>query len=217
MAILSRRSGEKSLVLGAVVFIIATIAGFVIGIMGLTGEKTSLDEAFASGLSGGEIVSGVPAYGGNQYALKVKHTVKSIPVGNDYYFYICSEDEESLLAVRASKDFGRNFDEEFRNYKNIRIKGKVKRMKYETRTSLNSDEIVVGDRYIDLLSTRMSILWLIVGVLGLICIVLFIMANRSRQYDGSYSEASGSKVMNAVLAGGFIAFSFLLIYVVAHT
>ena len=63
MAILSRRSGEKSLVLGAVVFIIATIAGFVIGIMGLTGEKTSLDEAFASGLSGGEIVSGVPANG----------------------------------------------------------------------------------------------------------------------------------------------------------
>lgn len=89
-------------------------------------------------------------------------------------------------------------------------------MSYETRTSLNSDEIVVGDRYIDLLSTRMSILWIITGVLGVVCIVLFILANRSRQYDDSYSEASGSKVMNAVLAGGFIAFSFLFIYVLAH-
>ena len=216
MRFTSRASNGKGLLLGAVLFIIVTIAGFVIGITGFTGEKKSLDEAFTSGLSGGEIVSGVPAYGSNSYALKVKHTVKSIPVGNDYYFYICSEDGESLLAVRASKNFGRNFDEEFNNYKNIRIKGKVKRMLYETRTSLNSDEIVVGDRYIDLLSTRMSILWLIVGVLGAICIVLFIMANRRRQYDGSYSEASGSMVLKALIGGSFLAYSFLLIYVLAH-
>ncbi len=217
MGFTSRVSNGKGLIWGSILFIVAAITSLVIGIMGFTGEKKSLDEAFVSGLGGGEIVSGVPAYGSSSYALKVKHTVKSIPVGNDYYFYICSEDEDSLLAVRAPKDFGKNFDEEFRNYKNIRIKGKVRRMSYETRTSLNSDEIVVGDRYIDLLSTRMSILWIITGVLGVVCIVLFILANRSRQYDDSYSEASGSKVMNAVLAGGFIAFCFLFIYVLAHT
>ena len=214
MAILSRRSGEKSLVLGAVVFIIATIAGFVIGIMGLTGEKISLDEAFASGLSGGEIVSGVPAYGGNQYALKVKHTVRSIPVGDDYYFYIAPEDEDNVIAVRASKDFGNNFDSEYNNINGISIKGKAKKMNYKVRDSLSTG--FGDDYYIDLLSTRMSILWLIVGALGLICMILFAVSNIKKKNDDFFSETAASKVINAVIACGFIAMGVLLIYVLVH-
>ena len=214
MAILSRRSGEKSLVLGAVVFIIATIAGFVIGIMGLTGEKISLDEAFASGLSGGEIVSGVPAYGGNQYALKVKHTVRSIPVGDDYYFYIAPEDEDNVIAVRASKDFGNNFDSEYNNINGISIKGKAKKMNYKVRDSLSTG--FGDDYYIDLLSIRMSILWLIVGALGLICMILFAVSNIKKKNDDFFSETAASKVINAVIACGFIAMGVLLIYVLVH-
>lgn len=214
MAILSRRSGEKSLILGAVVFIIATIAGLVLGITGLTGEKKSLDEAFASGLSGGEIVSGVPAYGGNQYALKVKHTVRSIPVGDDYYFYIASEDEEKTLAVRASKDFGSNFGSEYNNISNVSIKGKAKKMNYKVRDSLSTG--FGDDYYIDLLSTRMSVLWLIVGALGLICMILFAVSNIKKKNDDFFSETAASKVINAVLACGFIAMGVLLIYVLVH-
>ena len=121
MAIFSKKSSEKSIIWGALLFIAITIAGFIIGIKGLTGEKVSLNDAFANGLDRGEIVSGVPSYGIDHYALKVKHTVRGIPVGNDYYFYIIDENDENALVVRASKDFGVNGTDEH----HITVQGKV--------------------------------------------------------------------------------------------
>lgn len=216
MALFSRRSSGKSIVGGAVIFVIATIAGFVMGVMGLTGEKKSLDEAFSTGISAGEIVSGVPAYGSNQYVLKVKHTVRSIPVGNDYYFYIASEDEEDVLAVRASKDFGSNFDGEYSNSKNIKIKGKVKRMSYDVRNSLSGGSGYGDDYYIDLLSSRMSILWLIAGSLGLLCIILFVLLNMKKKNDDFFGETAAAKAIGGIIFAGFVAMGLILIYVCAH-
>ena len=216
MAIFSKKSSEKSVIWGALFFIVITIAGIVMGIKGLTGDKVSLSEAFANGLDGGEIVSGVPEYGADHYALKVKHTVRGIPVGNDYYFYIANENEDSVLVVRAPKDFGKNFDGEFKNTKNVRIKGKVKRMDYKVRSSLSSDSVYGGDHYIDLLSNRMALLFLIGGVVGVLTIILFILVNMKKKNDDFFSETTASKVLNGVMAGGFLIVAVLTIYVLAH-
>lgn len=214
MALFRRSSSEKSARWGALFFIIITVASFIMGIRGFTGQNVTLDDAFANGISGGEIVSGTPVYGGNQYALKVKHTVRSIPVGNDYYYYILSEDEESILAVRAPKDFGKNFDGEYKNTKNVRIKGKVKRMDYKVRNSLSSG--YGDDYYIDLLSSRMSILWLTVGILNLIIIGLFVFLNIKKNNDSYFSETAVYKALGAFMLCAFIAAGVLLIYVMSH-
>ena len=217
MAIFSQKSSEKSIIWGALLFIAITIAGFIIGIKGLTGEKVSLNDAFANGLDRGEIVSGVPAYGIDHYALKVKHTVRGIPVGNDYYFYIIDENDENALVVRASKDFGKNFDSEYQNSKNVRIKGKVKRMDYKVRSSLSDNGGYGGDYYIDLLSNRIAIMWLVVGIVGLLTIIIFVVTNMKKKNDDFFEGTTVSKVMNGAMAGGFLIVAVLVIYVLAHT
>jgi hypothetical protein len=216
MAIFSKKSSEKSIIWGALFFIGITIAGFVMGIMGLTGNKVSLSDAFANGLNRGDIVSGVPEYGIDHYALKVKHTVRGIPVGNDYYFYIVDGNDENAFVVRAPKNFGKNFDGEYKNAKNVRIKGKVKRMDYKVRNSLSEGGAYAGDYYIDLLSNRMAVMWLGAGIAGLFTIILFIVTNIKKKNDEFFEGSTASKVMNGAMAGGFIIVAVLVIYVLAH-
>ena len=207
---------KVSPVWGILIFVILTLFCIGYGISGLTGEKVTLDEAFTSGLDGGEIVSGIPPYGSNHYNLRIENRVNFIPMGSDYYFMILSEDEERALIVRAPKDFGDNFDGEYKNFSNKSIRGKVKKSNSKVENNFRLDNPMAMNKfqtsmYIDMTSTRLSIMWLAVGIFNILMTVVLIMRMKKSQYDDYV--ATGKKVgLAAFLIIGVIAATVVLIY-----
>ena len=200
----------------ALVFVVfGLIALFCIGygITGFVGEKVTLDEAFSSGLDGGEIVSGVPPTGSNQYNLKVKNRVNMIPLGDEYYFLICSENEDKAFIVRAEKEFGDNFDGEYKNFRNKAIKGKVKRTNSRVESNFTYDRMLDSAVFIDLTSTRLSIMWIIAGILSIVLIICFAIQTKKNKYDEYMSTGTKVGLGSAMLISMLVA-GCLIIYLI---
>lgn len=211
----SYENRQASPVTAAVVFGIIIIIALYFGISGLIGGgKVSLDSAFESGMDKGSIVSGVPPYGAPQANLDYEHGVDSIPIGHEYYYMILSEDQQTILLVRADKHFGENFDSE--SYKNINgtsIKGKVRMTskdvtaKFSELTQLEEPEL----KYIDTTYVSRSIKWFIIAAINLLLIIVLIVNNAVFGRNGRPRGLVGA-VTGLVSIAGMLAAGYLLIY-----
>lgn len=197
-------------------FALMSLLGFFMGISGFIKESRTLDEAFGKGLEKGTCVSGVPAYGVNEYSLDYVHKINFIPILHEYYFVISSEDQSEILLVRAPKDFGENFDgDTFRNLTGVEIKGNVKSTADKVSEHFRKAGAVDLDAYIDLLSTRRNIEWLIIGVFN--ALLLIWIAVRTVKHTDQFSKATGAeKIWGSIIFIGYAYSVYLLICMMAQ-
>jgi hypothetical protein len=208
-----RGGGKKPSPVIAIIFLVLLAAlGLFMGISGFFKEKISLDDAF-NNMETGKSVSGVPAYGASHPNFEYKHKFSVFPLMTEYYYIILSDDMKNGLLVRADKDFGDNFDvSDHVNSGGIKIKGNVKSTsrKVEENFSGLDYRMVNNDCYIDLLSTKMNIRWLIIGIYNVIALVCVAVNLKKNGVGGSPSTALG-KVIAAVVVVGAMYCTYLLV------
>ena len=199
-----------------VYLIFAGLALFCIckGILGLVGERVTLDEAFSTGLKGGEIVSGIPAYGSNHYNLAIDNSINTVPLGMEYYYMILSEDQQKAFVVRGPKNFGDNFDEDNKNFRNITIKGKVKQANEEVRRTFGYnlgtvDRFSLEYFYIDLTNTWLCILWLTAGMLNILIFVTIVVHTNEFGSDGTRIILTFASLIAVIVAGILLAYLYM--------
>lgn len=201
-----------------IVLVILAALGLFMGISGFFKAEMSLGDALATGPKSGKCVSGVPAYGAAHPNFEYSHKLSFIPLINEYYYLVMSEDMQSGVLVRADKDFGKNFSsEDYSNITGIRIKGNVKSTSKKVRETFTGIDYraVHSSYYIDLLSTRMSIYWLIIGiynVIALVCVVINLIKNGV----GSSPATVVGKVLSVVLMLGAFYCTYLLVVMIVQ-
>lgn len=211
----SYETRQASPVTAFIVFAIIVILSLYFGISGLIGGgEVSLDSAFESGMDKGSIVSGVPPYGAPQANLDYEHGINSITIGHEYYYMILSEDQQTILLVRADKHFGENFDSE--SYKNINgtsIKGKVRMTsndvtaKFGELTQLDEPEL----KYIDTTYVSRSIKWFIIAAINILLIIFVALNYAIFGRNGRPSGLVGG-VIGLLSVAGMLAAGYLIIY-----
>lgn len=211
-------SKKPSPIIAIIFFVLLAALGLFKGISGFFNESISLEEAFQNGLSSGKSVSGEPAYGANHPNFEYRHKLCGLPLLDEYYYIILSDDKQSGLLVRADKDFGENFDSE--NYNNIsgtEIKGNVKSTSRKVQENFSGMDyrMVNNTYYIDLLSNKMNIRWLIIGIYNVIALVCAAVNIKKNGVGGSPSTALG-KVIAAVMIIGALVCTYLLLYMIVQ-
>ena len=200
-----------------IVLAVLAVLGLFMGISGMTKKSQSLDDAFKMGYKDGSCVSGEPAYGAHHPNFEYSHRICGLPILKEYYYIILSDDEQSGLLVRADKDFGDNFDSEnYNNISGIKIKGNVKSTSRKVKENFSGSDyrILPNEYYIDLLSNKMNIRWLIIGIYNALAVVLLtihFIKNR-----GSAPETAVGKIMAAVMIIGALVCTYLLLYMIVQ-
>ena len=200
-----------------IIMVLLAALGLFKGISGFFNESISLEEAFQNGLSSGKSVSGEPAYGANHPNFEYRHKLCGLPLLDEYYYIILSDDKQSGLLVRADKDFGENFDSEnYNNISGIEIKGSVKSTSRKVQENFSGIDYRTIDnvKYIDLLSNKMNIRWLIIGIYNALAVVLLtihFIKNR-----GSAPETAVGKIIAAVMIIGALVCTYLLLYMIVQ-
>jgi len=196
-----------------IVLILLAALGLFMGISGMMKSEQTLDDAFANGLDRSKCVSGVPAYGAHQPNFEYRHRIAGfVPLLNEYYYLIMPEGMDKGFLVRADKDFGENFASgTFENISGIEIKGNVKSTSRKVQENFSGMDyrIVDNAEYIDLLTTKMNIRWLIIGIYNALAVVLLIIHFAKNR--GSAPATVVGKITAAVMfIGAFVCTYFLL-------
>lgn len=203
----------------AIIFLALLAAlGLFMGISGFFKTEMSLDDALTTGPQPGKYVSGVPAYGANHANFEYSHKLSFIPLINENYYLVMSEDMQKGVLVRAGKDFGENFSsEDYSNITGIKIKGNVKSASRKVQDTFSGMDYraVHSSYYIDLLSTRMSIYWLIIGIYNVIVLVCIVI-NLIKNGVGASPATVAGKITAGVLLLGAIYCTYLLIVMIVQ-
>ena len=201
------------------IIIMALLAalGLFMGISGMTKKSQSLDDAFKLGYKDGVCVSGVPSYGAHHPNFEYSHRICGLPLLKEYYYIILSDDKQSGLLVRADKDFGENFDSEnYNNISGVKIKGNVKSTSRKVQENFSGIDYRTIDnvKYIDLLSNKMNIRWLIIGIYNALAVVLLIIHFIKNR--GSAPETAVGKIIAGVMIVGALVCTYLLLYMIVQ-
>ncbi len=219
MSLTDFSGGRKQPSPAAAIIVLAILAalGLFMGISGFFKAEMSLDDALATGPKSGKCVSGVPAYGANHPNFEYSHKLSFIPLINEYYYLVMSEDMQSGVLVRADKDFGKNFSsEDYSNITGIRIKGNVKSTSKKVRETFTGIDYraVHSSYYIDLLSTKMSIYWLIIGIYNVIALVCVIIHLKKNGVGSSPATVAGKITAGVLVLGSFYCTYLLIVMIV---
>ncbi|WP_173473103.1 hypothetical protein [Eubacterium ruminantium] len=68
-----------------------------------------------------------------------KHTINFIPIGTEHYYGAICDDRTTLLLIRESKSFDKNFDENSLSEKDVIVKGKVRKLDSKLQRELSSE------------------------------------------------------------------------------
>ena len=200
-----------------IIMVLLAALGLFKGISGFFNESISLEEAFQNGISSGKSVSGEPAYGASHPNFEYSHKISGLPILKEYYYIIMSDDMQHGLLVRADKDFGENFDSDtYKNISGVEIKGNVKSTSRKVKENFSGSDyrILPNEYYIDLLSNKMSIRWLILGIYNALAVVLLtihFIKNR-----GSAPETVVGKCIAGVMIVGALVCTYLLVYMLVQ-
>ena len=200
-----------------IVMVLLAALGFFMGISGMMKKSQSLDDALTNGFEHGSRVSGVPSYGANHPNFEYTHKLGFIPLINEYYYIILSDDMQHGVLVRADKDFGKNFDSEsYSNISGIEIKGNVKSTSKKVQENFSGIDYrnIRSTEYIDLLYNKMNIIWLIIGIYNALAVVRLIIHFAKNQ--GSAPETAVGKITAGVMIVGAFVCTYLLIYMLVQ-
>lgn len=200
-----------------IVLVLLAALGLFMGISGFFKSEMSLDDALKTGPKPGKYVSGVPAYGANHPNFEYSHKLSVIPLINENYYLVMSEDMDKGVLVRADEDFGKNFSsEDYSNITGIKIKGNVKSTSSKVQNNFSGIDYrsVHNSYYIDLLSTKMNIYWLIIGVYNLIALVCVAVNLKKNGVGGSPATALGKVIAGVLVLGAFYCTYLLIVMIV---
>lgn len=191
---------KKPLIGPAGIVVIILLAGIwyiVSGVIGLQKQAQPLNDVFSSREKGVRY-AGTPFLGTNSYS-HVIDTVLILPIGNEYYYVLYSEDVRSALCVRSLKKL--NSIEDLGT-----IDGVLKRLDTENerdfkavKSQINMEPLhFISEYYLDTAAKQLYIERILLGV----CILTAIgsLAYFIRLGKNSWSEyTNGERVLN--LAG----------------
>ena len=200
-----------------IIMVLLAALGLYMGISGMTKKSMSLDDAFSNGSVYGSRVSGVPSYGASHPNFEYTHKFGFIPLIDEYYYIIMSDDMQHGVLVRADKDFGKNFDSEtYKNISGIEIKGNVKSTSKKVQENFSGVDYrsIRSADYIDLLYNKMNIIWLIIGVYNALAVVLLII--HFAKNHGSAPETVVGKCIAGVMIVGALVCTYLLVYMLVQ-
>lgn len=227
MALLNRETTKsintdpkKSLRLCVIVFGLIAAFCLIIGITGLTKSPQPLENFFDGTAVNGDFVEGVPGYGYHE-SYDVKHTLNYIiPLLEEHYYMIFSEDGDAVGFVRAGKNFGNNFNfTSFENYKNAEVRGAVR--KFDSDISHDLAQQFDGELsaretgyYVDTYSNMLNIMCIILGVLNIIIVAMSFIVfkeNDIAEYDDLQKKRSTAGI---VFGAAVFVSLLLLLYVI---
>lgn len=212
-------SGRKTMSPLAAILMLVLIAAFglFMGISGFFKTEMSLDDALTAGPKPGKYVSGVPAYGANHPNFEYSHKISVLPLINENYYLVLSDDMQHGVLVRADEEFGKNFSsEDYSNITGIKIKGNVKSTSTKVQNNFSGMDYrsVHSSYYIDLLSTKMNIYWLIIGIYNVIALVCVIIHFKKNGVGSAPSTVLGKVFAGVMLIGAFYITYLLLVMIV---
>lgn len=198
------------------------------GIYGLfMAEHKELSEA-GNGLKELAIYEGDVSEATKCYCV-MEHTISGlIPYAHEYYYLICLEDEQRIISVRAGKHWAESFTGENSGVVSIPVKGQARSLDYEVENRLKEVLEYTGetppgyqletDFYIDLISTRLNVLKIIVGIGGLI--ILVACGIYTKELNGESASGKGTTWITAspapqILLVLFVVFACLALYVMS--
>ncbi|MBR2283700.1 MAG: hypothetical protein IJ874_04675 [Ruminococcus sp.] len=202
------------------IFLIAmAVWGILFGILGLVRQPQSIDDSFKNSFEKYTVVEGYAEYGSNSYFIEYTHSINFIPAAKEYYYLIFSDDMNSAVSVRAPKSFGKKFDENFEANELVRIKGKVRKLPTKVAPSVKqlmnefaaSGIFVESENYVDLLSTRLYVIQIIIGAGNIIALLFLLSYGKYRKNKGKMITAAG-KGSGAAAAFTIIICTVLFLY-----
>ncbi|MBQ9899353.1 MAG: hypothetical protein IJM44_07895 [Ruminococcus sp.] len=212
---------KKSRNIFILVFGLIAVICLYSGISGLLKSPQPMSNFFDGTAEAGDFVEGTPTYGFT-YSYDVKHTLNYIiPLLEEHYYMIFSEDDEGIGFVRAGKDFGNNFNfTTYENYKNAEVRGAVR--KFDSSISHDLAEQFNGELttrettyYIDTYANLLNIICVIIGVLNLVLVAASFVIFKEKDIDSEYDDLQ-KKRSAAGIVFGVAAFAslILLLYVI---
>lgn len=162
---------------------------------------------------------------GSGQLLEVKHSISHIiPTGKEYYYLVCNDNSDYAIFVRAGKDFGDNFKDNY-SEEAVKVKGKVREMDHDVHNELfsiakeftaSNIKVPSGSNklvYIDTLTGTQSILRILAPVLFLIGAVIIVVSAKSKVNSPVEVQPKAPGIVALVLIIGSIC---LMIYTLSY-
>jgi len=202
------------IVIGAGIYCIAS------GVWGIIeNDKQSLNQVFTQSFEKGNLFEGSVEVASPAF-LEIDHKIDNlIPVGNEYYYLILSDDYSTAIAIRAYKNFGESFDSVWKSTEKVIIKGRIKELPDQAKTRLNEvkdtfsknglEFHIIQQYYIDTIGSNLYKLRIVLGISILLEVLLLYRIIRKNKFD--YHTGSG-KIAQIVGIVGVLVIFVLVIY-----
>jgi len=215
----AKKSFKEKASIACILVIFVSIAGWCLlsGLKGLIFAHThSMEEAYTN-LVKGDVYEGQITYISPEFC-ELKHTINLIPAGTEHFYLMFSEDGKYVVPIRASKKWDNQYAGDSIQTVSLQEKGMVREMDYKVRNELSSIVTAFQEEgirvepslYIDLISDRLCILQIIVGISLIVCVVyFFFIADKKVLTTVKGSLSSPAALFMTVL---FVAVCIMSIY-----
>ena len=199
---------------------VMAVLGLLFGILGVIKAPVSFEDSLKTKIEKGTVVEGYAEYGSNDYLMDYSHAVNKITLAHEYYFLILNENQNSAVLVRAPKKFGKKFDESMEAKELVRVKGKVRKLDPKVRDGISSTitqfsnrgRYVESELYVDLLSFRLNVLSIILGVGNLAILIFILLSQKKMKVGDEMVKAHKGAGVTAVFL--FLICGLILLYLV---
>lgn len=209
------KTGTVSAIIIGVVIAFGVIWSVFTGAKNLLfAEKHEMKEAFTN-LQKGDLYEGNISAASKQCYEK-KHTINYIPMGTEYYYLMYSEDMNGIILIRAPKKFDDSFTNDILNIVGKSYRGVVRELERDIAESMVGHYATLNEKgvhlettlYIDLMSDRLSLMQIFVGISFLLCTIYIIVLGKHKG-DGSVLF---SHFMSTVVLIIFLATMVMILY-----
>ncbi len=171
------------------------------------GNDVDLEELLSDDIEKGMYVDGEVFFATEEY-LSIEHTVNSIPIGTDHFYFVFNKDLDVCISYRGDKEWFDNFNSYGMSEDGVEIKGLIKKMDSEAESEIDSAMRILGGTvdtsyyYIDGYTDLYINLQLIAGA-------LFILMGLGYTW---YQKNGGTNSVIAKIGSVFFVIILLLVY-----
>ncbi len=215
----SKKSLVGLIILG--LFVLFYLGVAVWDLVGLS-KASALPGVFKGNVEEGGFYSGKLYYSTSNPLVTVKHSINFIPTGREYYYLAMDETEDTLLLIRAGKNFGENFSG-LTSAEGVKVSGRVNKCDFKVHReilntiqgSLDASSLVYSRDsqarflYLDTQCGFQALLRLISSFLIGAAVVVLLIMTRSDRVEPKSSAARALGITAGIL---FLAGCILMIY-----
>lgn len=148
---------------------------------------------------------------------ELKHTINFIPAGTEHFYLMVSEDGNTIIPIRASKEWDDQYTGLAWQEVSIQERGIVREMDYKVKGELMSELATVFAEegiqfeqtyYLDLNANKLGALQIFAGVALILCVIYFTVVSKRLDEDG--------KPFKTAVAGGLLVLGFVSLAIVIY-